>query len=93
MIALYRELITPCFITKAILHTKKLKAKTHGALVSLFGLHFVKNNIFSKEMGKLLNNAYEMRLSGDYDNDNLIDKKEAEELLVAGQNFVKKLVE
>jgi uncharacterized protein (UPF0332 family) len=44
-------------------------------------------------MGKLLNNALEMRLSGDYDDENSIDKKAAEELLIAGQDFVKKTIE
>jgi len=63
-IALYLELIRLCFMCKKQLYTlKNLKAKTHSALGSLFDFHFVKNNIFSKEMGKLLNNALEMRLS------------------------------
>ncbi len=60
------------YMAKCALFTKNLRAKTHNALISLFGLHFVKNNTFSKEMGKSLNNALEMRLSGDYDDGLLI---------------------
>ena len=54
------------FSTEALLLTKNLAAKSHSGLISLFGDHFVKNNVFPKEMGRQLNRAFDKRLIRDY---------------------------
>jgi len=81
------------FMTEALLLTKNLAPKSHSGLISLFGDHFVKTNIFPKEMGRQLNRAYDKRLMGDYGTSIVIDKNEAQELLKIGQDFVENIAE
>ena len=40
--------------------------RTHSGLISAFGKHLVNNGPVSKEMGRLLNRAHEIRLLADY---------------------------
>ena len=80
-------------ITEALLLTKNLAPKSHSGLISLFGEHFVKTNIFSTEMGRQLNRAYDKRLIGDYGTTIIISKNEALGLLNIGQDFVEKIAE
>lgn len=80
-------------ISEALLLTKNLAPKSHSGLISLFGEHFVKTNIFSKEMGRQLNRAYDKRLIGDYGTSIIINKNEAQGLLDIGQNFVENIAE
>ena len=42
-------------------------AQTHGGVIGMFGLHFVKAGRVSVEMGDLYKTLYSMRLTGDYD--------------------------
>ncbi len=81
------------FITEALLLTKNLAPKSHSGLISLFGEHFVKTQIFSKEMGRQLNRAYDKRLMGDYGTSIVINKNEAQELLNIGQNFIENITD
>ena len=81
------------FITEALFLTKNLAPKSHSGLISLFGDHFVKTNIFPKEMGRQLNGAYDKRLMGDYGTSIVIDKNEAQGLLNIGQDFIENIAE
>ena len=79
------------FMTEAILLTKNLTASSHKGVITLFGEHFVKTGIFNREAGKVLNEAYDKRLIGDYGIGFTITEKEARETLKATENFVKNL--
>ena len=80
-------------ITEGLLLIKNLAPKSHSGLISLFGEHFVKTDIFSKEMGRHLNRAHDKRLIGDYASSIIIKKNEAQGLLDIGQDFVEKIAE
>jgi len=80
------------FSIEALLLTKKLVAKSHSGVISLFGEHFVKTNEFPKEMGRQLNRAYDKRLIGDYGSSFKIKNKEAQKLLESGRNFVDEII-
>ena len=80
-------------ITEGLLLTKNLAPKSHSGLISLFGENFVKTNIFSKEMGRQLNRAYDKRLIGDYGTTIIISKDVAQGLLIIGQDFVENIAE
>jgi hypothetical protein len=54
------------FTAEAVLFTEGLKASSHKGVISLFGKHFVKTGTFKKDLGKSLNDAYDMRQAGDY---------------------------
>tara|TARA_Y100000031_G_scaffold141367_1_gene169857 strand:- start:897 stop:1271 length:375 start_codon:yes stop_codon:yes gene_type:complete len=76
------------FTAEAVLLTRDLRASSHKGVISLFGEHFVKTGIFKKEFGKALNDAWDLRLIGDYGVGVTIKKKEAEGLLETARYFV-----
>lgn len=76
------------YVAEAALLTKNLSFSSHKGVISGFGEHFVKTGIFSKEMGRELNRAFEKRQIGDYEYTFAISKKEAEQLLMSGKEFV-----
>ncbi len=76
------------YVAEAALLTKNLSFSSHKGVISSFGEHFVKTGVFPKEMGKELNRAFEKRQVGDYEYTFVITKKEAEQLLRSGKEFV-----
>jgi uncharacterized protein (UPF0332 family) len=46
-------------------------ARSHSGLIAAFGSHLVKGGLMTKEMGRILNRAHEMRLAADYRGDAL----------------------
>ena len=54
------------FMAEAVLLTKHLKATSYKGVISLFGQHFVKPGVFNRELGRMLNEAYDKRIRGDY---------------------------
>jgi len=81
------------YSAQALLLLKGLSFSSHKGVISAFGEHFVKTGIFSKEMGRELNRAFEKRQLGDYEHTFVISKEEAEELLISGNKFAKKIVQ
>lgn len=57
-----------CFyITSALLIKNNYIAQTHNGVIHLFGLHFIRTGIVTKDAGKLYSKLYELRQTGDYD--------------------------
>ncbi|MEO8231220.1 MAG: HEPN domain-containing protein [Ignavibacteriota bacterium] len=81
------------FSAQALLLSKGLHFSSHKMTISAFGEHFVKSEIFSKEMGRDFNKAFDRRQISDYYHDFVIDKSEAEESILSGKNFVDKIKE
>lgn len=81
------------YSAEAALLTKNMSFSSHRAVISAFGEHFVKTDIFSREMGKELNRAFEKRQLGDYEYTFVISKEEAEEILVSSKEFVEKVTQ
>ena len=79
------------FITEAVLLTENLSASSHKGVISLFGEHFIKKDIFDREMGKFLNEAYDKRLIGDYGVGFIISEEEAKEILRKTKSFIRSL--
>lgn len=48
---------------------KLAEAKTHATVIRRFGLHLVKAGHFDSELGRILNQTEELRLSADYESD------------------------
>jgi len=61
--------------------------KTHGGLISAFGLHLVKNGPVSNELGRSLNRAEEIRLVADYLGDS-VKLDDAREMVEQAEVFV-----
>ncbi len=61
--------------------------KTHSGLITAFGLHLVKNGPLSRELGRLLKRAEEIRLVADYTGDS-VELDDAGELVGQAERFV-----
>lgn len=61
--------------------------KTHSGLISAFGGHLVKNGPISKEMGRLLKRAEEIRIVADYKSDS-VELVDAREMVEQAEVFV-----
>ena len=61
--------------------------KTHGGLIAAFGLHLVKNGPISRELGRLLKRAEEIRLVADYTGDS-VELDDAREMVGQAELFV-----
>ncbi len=66
------------------------RTKTHGGLIAAFGLHLVKNGPISRELGRLLKRAEEMRLVADYTGGS-VELDDARELVGQAEVFVEAL--
>ncbi len=76
------------YAAQAVLLTKGLSFSSHSGVISIFGKEFIKTGIFSKDMGREINRAFQKRQIGDYTHTFTIPKEEAEQLLKTGKDFV-----
>jgi len=79
------------YAVEAILLTKELSYSSHKGVISGFGEHFIKTNIFPKEMGRELNRAFEKRQLGDYEHTFVISKDEAEDMHDQCKEFIQRI--
>ena len=68
------------YMVSALLLKNSVNANTHGGIIGLFGLHFIKTGIVSHEMGKFYSKLFELRQSGDYDDWNVVTEKDIKPL-------------
>lgn len=61
--------------------------RTHTGLIGAFGNFLVKNGPVSKEVGRLLNRAHEIRLVADYNGDS-VELADAQEMVEQAETFV-----
>jgi uncharacterized protein (UPF0332 family) len=81
------------YSAQAMLLTKNLSFSSHKGVISAFGEHFIKTDIFPKEMGRELNRAFEKRQIGDYEYTFVISEREADKILENGKKFVEKIIQ
>lgn len=72
---------------QATLLTKGLTFSSHKGVISGFGEQFVKAQVFSREMGRALNKAFEKRQLGDYDTASIVSDEDAQETLKEAMDF------
>lgn len=61
--------------------------KTHSGLINAFSDHLIKSGPVSKEMGRLLKRAEEIRLAADYNGDS-VELRDAREMVEQAETFV-----
>ncbi|MBL7086627.1 MAG: HEPN domain-containing protein [Candidatus Cloacimonetes bacterium] len=81
------------YSAEAVLLTKNLRFSSHKSVISLFGQHFVKTEIFPSELGKNINKIYDKRLTGDYSFEPVINRTTAEKSLIRAEYFVERIEE
>jgi uncharacterized protein len=77
----------------ALLVTVDRHSTKHSGVIALFDQEFVKQNIVSKELGRMLHEAFESRQEGDYKDFSKIDHKRAAEILESADKFVNTIEE
>jgi len=55
------------YAVSALLAQKDINAQTHAGVRQMFGLHFIKTELISKDLGKFYSEIFDKRLTGDYD--------------------------
>ena len=86
--AVSRAYYAAYYAAQALLLSEGLEARSHGGLVALVGLHFVKTGKLDKKFGRYLSNLMEDRQQSD---DNLfsgLEKQDAEQSLEEARAFV-----
>lgn len=86
-----------CFYAvSGLLLKNDIKVQSHAGTRQMFGLHFIKSDIISKELGKFYSNIFNLRHTGDYDDfvefdkeDVLINLKPAKKLIQRIEELVK----
>jgi uncharacterized protein (UPF0332 family) len=80
------------YSAEAVLLTKNLSFSSHRGVISAFGEHFVKTDIFPRTMGRELNRAFEKRQLGNYEYTFVISENEAREILEQSKHFVERVI-
>ncbi len=78
---------------RALLLMKDVIPRKHSGVVSMFGMHFVKEGVVDEIYGKALTKAFELRTKADYNVFYSPTKEEAEEVLEDAENFLNKAKE
>ena len=76
------------FVSRALLSKKYSHPRTHRGLISQFGLLFVKEGEFEKELFALLTRAQEDREEADYDLFLELDKEESLIIIKGAELFL-----
>jgi uncharacterized protein (UPF0332 family) len=81
-----------CFYAvNALIIQKGLSAKRHDGVRQMFGLHYVKTGLISKEFAKYYTDLFDRRQTGDYDDFINYDKETVEELLKPANDFIQEI--
>jgi uncharacterized protein (UPF0332 family) len=77
----------------ALLVTMGKETSKHRGVIAFFDEYFVKPGIFPKEMSKFLHNAFDMRQTGDYENEAELSQEQALQILESATHFVNSIEE
>ena len=80
------------YAAQAALLTRGLQFKKHSSVIGSFNKEFVRNGIFSKDMSRLLEKAFDFRMQGDY-SIIPIEPEQAETVLKGAAEFVEMVKE
>jgi uncharacterized protein len=72
----------------ALLATIGQQASKHQDVLALFDQYFIKSGILPKEMGRFLHKAFDMRQTGDYEEEAELTMLDAQEILDFAEKFI-----
>ena len=79
------------YAARAILTLKDIEPKTHEGVLSMFGLHVIKESDIEEYYGRALRFTKEEREKSDYDVVVEISKEEAEFIVVDAEKFLERI--
>ena len=77
------------YVAKALLTKKGITTKKHGGTIHQFGLEYVVNDEFDREIAQIFSDLEELRNDADYDIHLIFNKKTAEDALKNAKIFIK----
>ena len=77
----------------ALLGRHGLWRSKHQGLIATFGEHFVKPGLVEPRYGRILHDAFEARLDGDYAPHPDLDETSASKLIADAEDFVRRVVQ
>jgi len=75
----------------AVLLSRGITAKSHEAVKTLFGLHFIKTGEFEKEYAHIIHGLKDDRENGDYDVFTNFGREDAEKAIQEAERFLKRI--
>jgi uncharacterized protein (UPF0332 family) len=72
----------------ALLAKKSIGTSKHSGIIAIFDREYVKENIFPKDMSRVLHKAFYLRQEGDYKEFNLLSKDDTLEILNGAEKFL-----
>ena len=87
----YRLYYACYYITSALLIKNNYSAQTHGGIIHLLGLHFIKSGVVSKDAGRLYSKLFELRQTGDYDDLFNLSEEDVKPLIPLAKNHINEL--
>jgi uncharacterized protein (UPF0332 family) len=77
----------------ALLVTVNVEPTKHAGVLAKFDEFFIREEIFPKEMSKIIHHAFDMRQAGDYQKSKVITEEQAVEVLNSAEEFVNAIEE
>ncbi|PWH16807.1 MAG: hypothetical protein DDG58_09120 [Ardenticatenia bacterium] len=81
------------YAATALLGSRGLWRSKHQGLIAAFGEHFVRPGLIEPRYGRMLHDAFEMRLDSDYAPHPDLDESSATRLIADAADFVKRILE
>lgn len=73
---------------RSVLALDNVDFKKHSAVIGYFNKNYILTTIFDKKFGSIINNAFELRQSSDYQDFYMVNKTETEQLITDTENFI-----
>jgi len=80
------------YAASALLASKGISRSKHSGIHSAFGQYFVKPGLIEPQYGRMLINAFNVRLDSDYDVKPFLNRALAEDILRDAQQFVERVM-
>lgn len=77
------------YAVSALLIQNGHTAQTHNGVIQLFGLHFIKPGIVERRIGKLYNQLFTLRLTGDYNDSYTLEEEDVIPLIEPTDELIK----
>lgn len=81
------------YATLAMLATIGQKTSKHQGVLALFDQHFIKPGILPKEMGRFLHKVFDLRQTGDYEEEAELTERDAQDALALAEKFLQSIEE
>jgi len=77
------------YAVNALLIKNRISAQTHAGIKQMFGLHFIASGKLPSNTGRLYNQLFNYRISGDYDDFVTYDRETVEDIYPKTVDFIK----